>query len=201
MGGEMEAQSTAGSLGLPRWFRWFGIYSRTIEGIAGISMAVILVIMIVQVAARYLFSGSIIWAEEACRYLLLWQTFLLLGVAFQRGEFVMLDLLPYMLSSRARLVLKCVTAIPILIFLAVIVVEGFDYASRFDRQKIPALDFIWSSLTGENAGVSVKWVYISVPVGAALLALHVIADLVVSAIRHRGGLDEPLPAVDMGEQL
>ncbi|MAY64043.1 MAG: hypothetical protein CML29_17710 [Rhizobiales bacterium] len=197
----MEAQSTAGPSGLPRWFRWFGIYSRTIEGLAGASMAVILGIMIVQVAARYLFSGSIIWAEEACRYLLLWQTFLLLGVAYQRGEFVMLDLLPYMLSSRARLVLKCATAIPVLIFLAVIVVEGFDYASRFDRQKIPALDFIWSSLTGENAGVSVKWVYFSVPVGAALLAMHVVADLVASTIRHRQGLDDLPPIVDMGEQL
>ena len=197
----MQAQSTAGPSDLPRWFRWFGIYTRTIEGVAGVSMAVILVIMIVQVAARYLFSGSIIWAEEACRYLLLWQTFLLLGVAYQRGEFVMLDLLPYMLSSRARLVLKSATAIPVLIFLAVIVVEGFDYASRFERQKIPALDFIWSSLTGANAGVSVKWVYICVPIGAALLALHVIADLVVSTIRHRRGIDDPPPAVDMGEQL
>ena len=197
----MEAQPTAGPSGLPRWFRWFGIYSRAIEGLAGASMAVILIIMVVQVAARYLFSGSIIWAEEACRYLLLWQTFLLLGVAYQRGEFVMLDLLPYMLSPRARLVLKCLTAIPVLIFLAVIVVEGFDYASRFERQKIPALDFIWSSLTGENAGVSVKWVYVSVPIGAALLAMHVAADLVVSAIRHRRGIDDPPPVVDMGEQL
>ena len=197
----MQAQSTAGPSDLPRWFRWFGIYTRTIEGVAGVSMAVILVIMIVQVAARYLFSGSIIWAEEACRYLLLWQTFLLLGVAYQRGEFVMLDLLPYMLSSRARLALKCATAIPVLIFLAVIVVEGFDYASRFERQKIPALDFIWSSLTGANAGVSVKWVYICVPIGAALLALHVVADLVVSTIRHRRGIDDPPPVVDMGEQL
>jgi len=197
----MEAHSIAGSSDLPRWFRWFGIYTRTIEGVAGVSMAIILVIMIVQVAARYLFSGSIIWAEEACRYLLLWQTFLLLGVAYQRGEFVMLDLLPYMLSSRARLALKCATAIPVLIFLAVIVVKGFDYASRFERQKIPALDFIWSSLTGANAGVSVKWVYICVPIGAALLALHVIADLVVSTIRHRRGIDDPPPAVDMGEQL
>lgn len=197
----MQAQSIAGPSDLPRWFRWFGIYTRTIEGVAGVSMAVILVIMIVQVAARYLFSGSIIWAEEACRYLLLWQTFLLLGVAYQRGEFVMLDLLPYMLSSRARLVLKYATAIPVLIFLAVIVVKGFDYASRFERQKIPALDFIWSSLTGANAGVSVKWVYICVPIGAALLALHVIADLVVSTIRHRRGIDDPPPVVDMGEQL
>ncbi|WP_160382562.1 TRAP transporter small permease [Pseudooceanicola pacificus] len=186
---------------VPRWFRWFGVYTRTIEGLAGVSMAIILAVMIAQVVARYLFSGSLIWAEELCRYLLLWQTFLLLGVAYQRGEFVMLDVLPYMLGPRARLILKCVTAVPILIFLVVIVDQGFDYASRFDRQKIPALDFIWSSLTGNNAGVSVTWVYVSVPVGAALLALHVTADLVVSVLRHRALDDRMPPVTDIEGQL
>ncbi|MBI1291377.1 TRAP transporter small permease subunit [bacterium] len=194
----MEARRADGRPVLPRWFRWFGIYARTIESLAGVSMAIILVVMIAQVAARYLFSGSLIWAEELCRYLLLWQTFLLLGVAYQRGEFVMLDLLPYMLSPRARLILKCVTAVPILIFLVVIVDQGFDYASRFDRQKIPALDFIWSSITGNNAGVSVKWVYVSVPIGAALLTLHIMADLVVSMLRHRAGQDGLPPVTDIG---
>jgi TRAP-type C4-dicarboxylate transport system permease small subunit len=169
-------------------FNW---YIRLIEFLAGTTMAIILVVMVVQVAARYLFAGSLIWAEEFCRYVLIWQTFLLLGIAYQRGEFVMLDILPYMLSRRARLVLKLVMAVPILIFLVVIVINGWDYASRFERATIPALDFISTSLTGRNLGVSVKWVYISVPVGAGLLALHVVADLVSSLLTFRRGDDLP----------
>ncbi len=165
-------------------------YVRLIEFLAGTTMAVILVVMVVQVAARYLFGSSLIWAEEFCRYILIWQTFLLLGLAYQRGEFVMLDIVPYMLSRGARLALKTVTALPVLIFLAVIVVNGWDYASRFERQTIPAMDFIWTSLFGENLGMTVRWVYISVPIGSGLLALHVLADLVASWTRYRRGEPE-----------
>ena len=163
-------------------FTW---YFRLIEGFAGVTMAVILVVMVVQVIARYLFDSSLIWAEELCRYILIWQTFLLLGVAYRRGEFVSLDILPYMLPPGARLVLKTITAVPILIFLGFIVVNGWDYAERLQRQTIPAIDFIWTELAGRNANVSIRWVYVSVAFGSGLLALHVLADVVESWLRHR----------------
>lgn len=168
----------------PRWLRW---YQRAIEALAGASLFVIVCVMIAQVLARYVFGGSLIWAEEICRYLLIWQTFLLLGLAYQRGDFVMLDILPYMLSARARLMLKLVVAIPILVFLAVIVATGWTYASLFQRQTIPAVDFIWTNLFGHNLGLTVRWIYLSVPVGALLLAAHVIADAVASVVAFRTG--------------
>lgn len=161
------------------------LYFRFIEGFAGVTLGVILVVMVVQVVARYVFSASLIWAEELCRHILIWQTFLLLGVAYRRGEFVAFEILPVMLKPKVRLVLKTVTAVPILVFLVLIAVYGWRYAEVVQRQTIPALDFIWSSLTGHNLNVSVRWVYIAVPVGSALLGLHVLADLVESWQRLR----------------
>ena len=38
--------------------------------LAGTSMLAIVVIMIVQVFARYVLNASLIWAEELCRYIL-----------------------------------------------------------------------------------------------------------------------------------
>lgn len=178
----------------------FAIYFGFIEGFAGITMGVILAVMIVQVGARYLFSASLIWAEEFCRYVLIWQTFLLLGVAYRRGEFVALDILPFALAPRTRLVLKAVTALPVVVFLVVIAIYGWRYAEVVQRQTIPALDFIWTGLTGHNLDVSVRWVYIAVPVGSALLALHVLADLVESWQRLRHGEVEA-PRPDHGEAL
>jgi TRAP-type C4-dicarboxylate transport system permease small subunit len=167
--------------------RLFALYLRAIEGVAGATMALILVVMVAQVIARYVFSASLIWAEELCRYVLIWQTFLLLGIAYRRGEFVAVDIVPLMLTRRVRLVLKTVMAVPILIFLTIIIVYGWRYAEVVQRQTIPALDFIWTSLTGRNLDISVRWVYVSVSVGSALLGLHVIADLVEGwlALRHR----------------
>ncbi len=153
-------------------------YVRTIRFLAGLCMAVIVAVMIVQVFYRYVLGGSLIWAEELCRYLLIWQTFLVLGLAYSKGEFVTLDFLPSSLSPRGRWVLRAGMAVPILIFLLVLAWYGEDFASRFDRQTIPALDFIWTSLTGGPLGLSIRWVYVSVTVGLVLMAFHVVADLI-----------------------
>lgn len=160
--------------------RLVGGYLRLIRTLAGGSMALIVVVMIAQVFYRYVLGSSLIWAEELCRYLLIWQTFLVLGLAYSKGELVALEFLPEALSPRGKWVLRAVMAVPILAFLGVMGWYGYDFASRFDRQTIPALDFIWTSLTGEALGLSIRWVYVSVTVGAVLMALHVLADLVAT---------------------
>lgn len=171
------------------------IYLIVLRFLAGLSMAIIVAIMIAQVWSRYAMGGSLIWAEELCRYLLLWQTFLVLGLAYSKGEFIALDFLPNALSVRGRWVLKAITAIPVIIFLALITYYGADYASRFGNQTIPALDFIWGSLFGRPLGLSISYVYISVSVGTGLMILHVAADLVTSfgpqtRGTHQDGLDD-----------
>ncbi len=160
--------------------RLIDIYVRIIRGIAGVSMALLVIIMVVQVFARYVVGESLIWAEELCRYLLIWQTFLVLGLAYSKGEFVNLDFLPNALSPRNWWFLRAVMSVPILAFLLVMAWYGHDFASRFDNQTIPALDFIWTAIAGENLGLSIRYVYIAVTVGLTLMALHVVAELVVS---------------------
>ena len=179
----------------PALDRLVRVYLMILRTLAGASMAIIVVVMIAQVWARYVLGGSIIWAEELCRYLLIWQTFLVLGMAYSKGEFVSLDFLPSALSPRGRWLLKAVSAVPIVIFLAVIANYGADYASRFSRQTIPAVDFIWGALFGHPAGISIKYVYNAVAVGSALMILHVIADVVTSfgpQMRgaHQNGIDD-----------
>lgn len=138
-------------------------------------MATIVLVMTVQVVARYLVGSSLIWAEELCRYLLIWQTFLVLGLAYSKGEFVSIDFARRFFSPRLWWLFKSIMALPIIGFCGLLAYYGADFASRFDRQTIPALDFIWETLSGEPLGLSVKYVYLSVTVGMTLLAIHVIA--------------------------
>ena len=156
-------------------------YRRLMRFLAGSSMLAIVVIMVVQVFARYVLNASLIWAEELCRYILVWQTFLFIGLAYQRGELVAVELLTDQLSTFWRFVLKAIVTIPVLIFLGLMVVNGYSYASRFTHQTLPALDFLWSSIAGRELGLSVRWVYVSVAVGCALLAVHLILSLVTDA--------------------
>ncbi len=156
-----------------------GLYEKVMRFLAGSSMALITVIMLVQVAARYIFNSSLIWAEELCRYILIWQTFLFISMAFRAGELVAVDILTNMMPPKVLYILRLLVAVPIALFLALMVKYGIDFASRFSRQTIPAIDFIWNALTGRNAGLTVIWVYISVSIGSALLLFHFVISLLV----------------------
>lgn len=152
---------------------WSG-YVLTLKFLAGFSTLVIVVVMVAQVAARYVFGTSIIWAEELCRYILIWQTFLLIGIAYHRGELVALDILSHRLSRGGLLALRLVVSLPVWMFLWLMITAGWAFAGRFTGQSVPAFDFIWESLTGHAAGVTVFWIYVSVPVGCGLLLAHVV---------------------------
>ena len=80
--------------------RLVSAYIMTLRFVAGTSMAIIVIVMIAQVWSRYVMGGSLIWAEELCRYLLMWQTFLVLGLAYSKGEFVAIDFVTVALSER-----------------------------------------------------------------------------------------------------
>jgi TRAP-type C4-dicarboxylate transport system permease small subunit len=156
-----------------------GWYVSALRFLAGASMLAIVAIMSAQVFARYVLGWSLIWAEEICRYILIWQTFLFVGLAYTKGEMVAVDVVPLMLPPRWRLALKALVSIPILAFLWLMMVNGYDYSTRFAHQIVPGVDYIFISLTGRGVGLSIFWVYVSVAIGCLLLGLHIIASLVV----------------------
>lgn len=176
----------------------WGGYLRALDAIGGAALAVIVVVIMVQVVMRYVFNASLIWAEELCRYILVWITFLLIGLAFQRGELIAVDLLTARLRPWWRFAFKLVVMVPLLVFLGYIVVNGYRFASRMGVQTLPAFDFIWSALTRQpdaEAEISVFWVYISVAVGCALLILHLVVALVAEARELRSGRRDATHAV------
>lgn len=178
--------------------RLFGTYERTIQALAGASMAIIVTVMVVQVIARYVFNSSLIWAEELCRYVLIWQTFLFVGYAYYRGELVVLDLFSARVSPRTYMAIRIVTAIPIAVFLCLIISAGLGHALRFSAQMIPALGFIWMSLTGNELHVPVFWIYVAVPLGCAILLVHFLGRLAYDAWRVAKGLPiQAPPTVEM----
>ena len=138
--------------------------------------------MVVQVFCRYVLGASLIWAEEVCRYLLVWMTFLFLGAAFQRGEMVGFEFLVRRLAPRAKAWLLTPAYLVCAAFLGVIAYYGWIFAEQNSSQAIPAADFIAQSLFRRDSGISIFWIYVSVPLGCALLAVHMLARSVVLVI-------------------
>lgn len=160
-----------------------GAYLKFMTALAGLSMGAVITIMITQVIARYVFNASLIWAEELCRYILVWQTFLFIGVAYHYGELAILDILSNLVGPRMRLLIRTLVALPVMYFLFLLIQTGLVHASRFKRQTIPAIDFIWTSLTGAPAHLPVFWIYVSVPIGCGILLVHFALSLLDDA-RH-----------------
>lgn len=158
-------------------------YERAMRFVAGSSMAAIVGIMIVQVIARYGFNASLIWAEELCRYILIWQTFLLIGIAYHYGELVILDVFGSRISPLARILIRIVVSIPVCFFLYLMIKHGLTYAGRYTAQNVPAIDFIWTSLFGRPAELPIFWVYVAVPVGCALLLAHFVGNILYDLYR------------------
>lgn len=170
--------STDTARSLVRLAAW---YTRGMMTLGCAMLGIIVVVMGVQVFFRYVLNNSLIWAEELCRYLLVWISFLFLGLAFQRGEMVALKFVLRRLGRALQFVLTIVAYGVSIALMAILVWYGFAFAEVNAIQTLPAFDFIWSTLAGEGEtlDISAYWLYAAVPVGAGLLGLHMAVALVL----------------------
>ena len=142
-------------------------------------VAALLVIMVLQIVARYGFNASLIWAEEICRYLLIWASFLAAFAAYERGEIAAVTLFQDRLPRAAGLLCAALCNLLGLVFVVTLAWYGLRYAERIGSQPIPALGFLLTDLFGPQAvAPSMFWVYLALPVGMGLLGIRLAVDLV-----------------------
>jgi len=179
-------------------------YFLGILGLSSFLVVALVLIMGIQVFFRYVLNDSLIWAEEVCRYILLWTTFLFAGAAFQRGELISLEIVVGRFPGASRLLLVVPAYLASLALLAAITWYGWKFADLNSFQTVPAADFIWSAIVGEDREVnmSIFWIYVSVPVGMALMCVHVALSLVAqikAALRGEPMGDDAVPPEGWGD--
>ncbi len=132
--------------------------------LACLLLALICVLGLWQVLARFVFSQPSTWTEEAMRRLLIWCVMLGVVVAFRRGALVSVDLMLRLSRGWWRRVVRSLITLSSLAFLAVLLWFGIDLAWRVRFQTFASLD------------LSMAWAYAALPVGAALAMLAVLAQ-------------------------
>ena len=123
----------------------------------------LLAVMTTQIVLRYGFNGSLLWAEEMCRYMLIWMAFLAVVLAFERGEIAALGLMGSLLPRVPALILGIACAAISLVLCLLLAWYGWSYAERAGRSATPGR----------------FWVYVALPIGMVLLSLRLIADIVL----------------------
>jgi TRAP-type transport system small permease protein len=131
------------------------------------AMLVMLVLIFVQVVTRYLFGYTAEWSEELARFLFVWVVFL--GSALIMGEsgHLAVEFVPKYLKSQNKAAGKALDVFILLssyLFVLLLIFQGAKMASVMTFQISPGLQ------------LSMSVVYVVIPLGSALMLLHLIRD-------------------------
>ena len=122
-------------------------------------LAAMAVMVFLNVALRFATDRSILWVEEASRYLMIWLTFLGIGPVLRYGGHLGIDSLQEMLPRHAASIRACVFAL-LAGFFAFMIWVGVRYAAFAWEQTTPVM------------GIPIGAVYLAMPIGFALAMLH-----------------------------
>lgn len=136
-------------------------YVAAVETFCFAGIGAILFVGVLQVFSRYVLHSSLTWSEEFMRYLMLWIVAVGAGISFTRGQFLGMRMVVEKLPPGLRRAADVISAVLVLVFLAVVIWYGIKFSWGTRLQSAVALGF------------SMFWVHISIVVGALLLALHV----------------------------
>ncbi len=140
------------------------------EGVALIGIASIMtVVVFLQVVFRYALTLPLYWSEEVARYLFVWLSIVGAALGVQKSGHFGLDVFYKMLPERARAATRWVVHLLMGFVVVVILVEGITLVEKTSLQESPAM------------GISMGWAYAALPVGAALMAIHLFAIFVKDA--------------------
>ena len=129
----------------------------------------LVLIVSANVFMRYVLEVGLLWAEEVSRLTFVWLVFLGAFTALRRRAHLALTFVYDRFSSRLQVIVKYAGALLVLLFLGVLVWHGMALVLqtlRFGRVT-PIL------------GISAAWGYLSVPVGAFLMFLEMVRQLLI----------------------
>ena len=143
-----------------------------------VMMMTMTALVFANVVSRYVFGVSLNWSEEIARYLMIWVTYLGAGLAMREGQHVAIEYAQTMVPRRLQPWVRGFVAFAILVFLAMLTVVGVQFADFAWRQRTPVMQWPMGSM------------YLSIPIGALLFALHFLA-IVRAWVMATPGFEEP----------
>ena len=134
----------------------------------------IVVICLVQVVARYMFSASFAWAEEISIIILLWAAWVAACLAVKEDGHLRMRILEERISEKANLVIRCIikglsiTLLVVVFFSSRIVLDSMAFMSLMTLPSVP---------------MTVK--YGSVTAGSLLLSYYLLRSMISDLLQLR----------------
>lgn len=134
------------------------------DAVAGLFLALGLGIVLMEIAARGMFSASFIWSEEISRYTLIWMTYFGASAAIRSGEHIRVTVFLNKLPPAALRVAESFGTLACIVFGLAVVYFGFAFIDDTRAFGLISAD--------SNLPVPI-WVFQSIiPIGYALISLR-----------------------------
>ena len=136
-------------------------------------LAIVSLLGIWQVGTRFLLEQPSTWTEELMRRLLVWMVMLGAAVAFRHGALISVDLMLKTARGKWRTFVNGFITVTSLALLGIMIWYGIDMLWRIRFTT-------WASL----AFLSMAWAYASIPVGAAVAVIGLLAHQIDPVDEH-----------------
>jgi TRAP-type transport system small permease protein len=132
-------------------------------------------VVFMNVVARYCFSASLPWSEEVSRFMLIYLVFLGAIVAYINNEHLGLDLVIKLVPLRVSHVIILCSHVLSLVALSVLGFGGYQIASNSLK----------SGWTAPASGIPYGFIYIIVPLSVSVLCIQALVKIAQTAIGFR----------------
>ena len=138
-----------------------------VSKVVATAMAIALIVITTfGVIARYVFQSPLEWQNEVSVLLFAWMIFIGVSMGFKSREHIMLEFLIHSLPAKAAKLLSVLINLICIAFLCIVIYAGIDIAKNTWAQMYYTID------------LSTAWLYLSFPVNAVVMIVHLI-DLTV----------------------
>ncbi|WP_434054179.1 MAG: TRAP transporter small permease [Roseibium sp.] len=124
------------------------------------ALAAVFLIVITNVAGRYLFGSSLAWGEEVARFLMIFGVFAGAGLALRSGRLVEIDLFVSLLPRGLKTAIRWGAVLVMAVFMGLIFWFGILF-----------VEFGWNKETMAT-GISRGIPYMAIPFGCFLFLCH-----------------------------
>ena len=143
--------------------------------LAAIGMAAIAVAVFYAVLSRYVLKTNSIWVEQFTRYVLIWVVFIASNVLIYRNDLMRVDFADGLWPKAFLKIREGFYSVLFVIILGTLCWQGWLQAESYIGVAVVGLP------------IDKFWIYLSVPVGAALMMIQYLLHLLVLFMQKKGG--------------
>lgn len=152
---------------LSAYLKMTGVLNKIMIVITGVILVFMSLAVFGSVTSRFIANFSLAWVEEVATFGIAWVVAFGTAIAVRGGDLTAVEVVTMHLKGRAAFIVKICVCVISLFFFCFIIHSGWRMANIAKMQISPTIPWL-----------SMFWVYLAMPVGAACMFVNMVARLI-----------------------